>query len=90
MPKSERELKIELVDLRAENVRLRKLRAEDKQFAEDRLELAVAMAKDIDVEDLETRIMDLQKTVEEEGAVIDRICVYLRKRNDPDLRKKNS
>lgn len=78
--KSERDLRIEIVDLRAENVRLRKLRAEDHKYAEDRLELAVAIATSVDVEDLEERIMNLQKTIEEEGAVIDRICVYLRKR----------
>ena len=81
MPKSERELKIELVDLRAENVRLRKLRAEDRQFAEKRLELAVAVAQNVDVADLEQRVMDLQKKLEEEGALVDRIVIYLRKKN---------
>jgi len=82
MPKSESELRIELVDLRAENVRLRKLRAEDRKFAEERLELAVAVAQNVDVADLEQRIMDLQKTLEEEGALVDRIVIYLRKRNE--------
>jgi len=81
MPKSERELRIEIVDLRAENVRLRKLRTEDRKFSDHRLELAVAMAKDVNVEDLEMQIMNLQKTIEEEGACIDRLVVYLRKRN---------
>lgn len=73
-------LRIELRDLKAENVRLRRLRAEDRQFADDRVELAVAVAKSVDQASLEAQIVELQKTIAREAAVIDRVVVYLRKR----------
>ena len=80
-PKTTRELKVEIAALKGENVRLRKARAEDRQFAEDRVELAVALAKDVDTADLEHQIVQLQKLLAEEDSVIDRVCIYIMKRN---------
>ena len=76
---------IEIRGLRAENVRLRKLRAEDRKFSDqraERLELAIAVAEGGDSEHVEERIRELQKTIAEDGAVIDRIMIFLRKRDE--------
>jgi hypothetical protein len=74
------ELRVELTQVRAENMRLRLRAVEERQFAEERLELAVGLAKDVDTVALEAQIRELQRTIEENDAVIDRICVFLRRR----------
>ena len=86
MSKIERVLRATIIELKAENIRLRKLRAEDREFAEKRLGLEIKKAvdgadKSCEVLSLEQQIIELQATIEEEGAMIDNICVYLRKRN---------
>ena len=74
-------LRVEIVDLRAENVRLRQLRAEDRRFAaRKQLELTVTLSKGSDRARLDEQIAGLQKTLADEGAFIDRLVVYLRRR----------
>jgi len=80
----EKELRHEIVGLKADNIRLRKLRAEDRQHAEDRVELAVALAKDVDTADLEHQIAALQKMLAESDQVVSRVCFYIMKRETTD------
>lgn len=74
------EMRLEIIGLQAENVRLRKLRDEDRRFVERRLAFEVTLSKDSDREAIDKQIVELQRTIEKEGAFIDRLVVYMRKR----------
>ena len=82
---SEDELREEIRELRAEIVRLKARAVEDKHFADKRLKAAVEEAQGPTVTALQVQIANLEAHIVEEGAIIDRMCVYLRERNaDPD------
>jgi len=69
----------EVLRLKAEIVRLKGRAIEDRHFAEKVVELQVGHAKNAGTEELEKQIAELQKTITEEGAIIDRLVVYLTK-----------
>lgn len=69
----------EVLRLNVEVLRLKGRAIEDRHIAEKRIELEVGHAKNADTDALEKQIVELQQTIAEEGAIIDRIVVYLTK-----------
>jgi hypothetical protein len=76
----EAEQRIELDGLHAEVRMLRARAKEDAKHAERRLELEIHLATGKDVAELEERIEELKRKLVDNDAVIDRICVYIRRR----------
>ena len=63
--------------LRSEIVKLKGRAIEDRHFAEQRFILEAGHSRNADTAELEKQIVELKKTIEREGAIIDRIVVYL-------------
>jgi hypothetical protein len=63
--------------LKSEIIKLKGRAIEDQHFAEQRHILDVGHSRNADTAELEKQIVELKKTIEQEGAIIDRIVVYL-------------
>jgi BMFP domain-containing protein YqiC len=77
----EYEQRIEIAGLKAKVLRLEARAVEDARHAEKRLEMEIHLATHKDVAELEEHIAELQARLAEDDAVVDRICVYLRRRD---------
>ena len=86
MNSDEQQLRVEITALKAENLILRGRSVEDAHDAEERLELAVHLAKGTDVEALEQQIAELRRLLVAEDAMVDRVCVFIRRRNEGGIR----
>lgn len=76
----EREQRIEIAGLRATVKMLRARAVEDARHAEKRLEMEIHLATHKDVVELEAHIDELQRRLDEDDAVVDRLVIYMRRR----------
>ena len=80
----EYEQRIEIAGLKAKVLRLEARAVEDARHAEKRLEMEIHLAPHKDVAELEEQIAELQEKLAEDDAIIDRIVIHMRRREDEE------
>ena len=77
----EEELTVEIACLKAEIITIKGRIARDRRYAEEHLKVELRLATNEDKRRLQRQIEELERTVANEKAFIDRIVVYLRKKS---------